>query len=246
MFKHNLPELVEGASASASRPAFDQLSPRTHLLILLLLTALIYVGSACGPSLQDDADAAHAEAAREIVERALDYAAHQRRPLPGEGAADVLGGGVVIQGFRIQRIRDPLPLAIGAMLLVAAVYYFGRWMGGARAGVYSGLAMCTGLGVYLFTRVMIPEVIAFFLTVAFYFFLKVYLGELDTRWVYAFYACMAAAVLTKGLIGLVFPCGALFVFVLMTKGWRQLWKMRPITGSLLFLAIAVPWPSLAI
>jgi hypothetical protein len=48
------------------------------------------------------------------------------------------------------------------------------------------------------------------------------------------------------LIGLVFPCGALFVFVLMTKGWRQLWKMRPITGSLLFLAIAAPWHALAI
>jgi hypothetical protein len=32
----------------------------------------------------------------------------------------------------------------------------------------------------------------------------------------------------------------------MTKGWRQLSKMRPITGSLLFLAIAVPWHALAI
>jgi 4-amino-4-deoxy-L-arabinose transferase-like glycosyltransferase len=140
-----------------------------------------------------------------------------------------------------------LPLAIGAMLLVAAIYYFGRWMGGARAGFYSGLATCTGLGVYLFTRIMIPEVIiSFFLTVAFYFFLKVYLGELDARWVYVFYACMAAAVLTKGLIGIAFPCGALFFFVLMTRGWGRLWKMRPISGSLLFLIIAVPWHALAI
>ncbi|MGH9752453.1 MAG: hypothetical protein ACREA2_06680, partial [Blastocatellia bacterium] len=66
MFKH---DLMEHASASVSRPAFDQLSPRTHLLLLLLLTGLIYVGCAWNPSLQDDADAAHAEAAREIVER---------------------------------------------------------------------------------------------------------------------------------------------------------------------------------
>src|SRR5262245_17411856 len=149
--------------------------------------------------------------------------------------------------FGFTEFATRLPLAVGAMLLVAAIYYFGRWMGGGRAGFYSGLAMCTGLGVYLFTRIMIPEVfIAFFLTVAFYFFLKVYLGELDTRWVYVFYACMAAAVLAKGLIGVVFPCGALFVFVIMTKGWRQLRKMRPINGSLLFLAIAVPWHALAI
>jgi len=248
LFKHDLPEMVEGASASVSRPAFDQLSRRTHLLILLLLTALIYVGSAWNPSLQDDADAAHAEAAREIVERGDWVTLHingvrylEKAPLMYWAVA------LSYKVFGFNEFATRLPLAIGAMLLVAAVYYFGLWMGGGRAGFYSGLAMCTGLGVYLFTRIMIPEVIiAFFLTVAFYFFLKVYLGELDARWVYVFYACMAAAVLTKGLIGVVFPCGALFVFVLMTKGWKRLWKMRPIIGSLLFLAIALPWHALAV
>ncbi|MBO0724539.1 MAG: hypothetical protein J2P52_02985, partial [Blastocatellia bacterium] len=69
MFKHDLPDLVEDVSTTVSRPAFDQLSPRIHLSLLLLLAALIYIGSAWNPSLQDDADAAHAEAAREIVER---------------------------------------------------------------------------------------------------------------------------------------------------------------------------------
>ena len=66
MFKY---ELTAPAYASVSRPAFDSSHPRTHLILLLLLTALIYVGSAWNPSLQDDADASHARAAREIVER---------------------------------------------------------------------------------------------------------------------------------------------------------------------------------
>ncbi|HKC89487.1 MAG TPA: glycosyltransferase family 39 protein [Blastocatellia bacterium] len=248
MFKHDLPELAEHDSASVSRPTFDQLSPRIHLSLLLLLTALIYVGSAWNPALQDDADAAHAVAAREIVERGDWVTLHingvrylEKAPLMYWAVA------TTYKIFGITEFATRLPLAIGAMLLVAAVYYFGRWMGGARAGLYSGLAMGAALGAYLFTRIMIPEVlIAFFMTVAFYFFLKVYFGELDTRWVYVFYACMAAAVLTKGLIGVVFPCGALFVFVFMTKGWRQLLKMRPIGGALLFLAIAVPWHALAI
>jgi hypothetical protein len=216
--------------------------------MLLLLTALIYVGSAWNPSLQDDADAAHAEAAREIVERGDWVTLHingvrylEKAPLMYWATA------LSYKIFGFTEFATRLPLAIGAMLLVAAVYYFGRWMGGARAGFYSGLALCAGLGVYLFTRIMIPEVIlSFFLTVAFYFFLKVYLGELDARWAYLFYACMAAAVLTKGLIGIVFPCGVLFVFVLMMGGWKRLWLMRPISGALLFLAIAAPWHLLAI
>ncbi len=248
MFNPDLHDSKERASASVFRPAFEQLSPRIHLLLLLLLTALIYVGSAWNPSLQDDADAAHAEAAREIVERDDWVTLHingvrylEKAPLMYWAVA------LSYKIFGFTEFATRLPLAIGAMLLVAAIYYFGRWMGGARAGFYSGLATCTGLGVYLFTRIIIPEVIiSFFLTVAFYFFLKVYLGELDSRWVYVFYACMAVAVLTKGLIGIVFPCGALFVFVLMTKGWSQLWKMRLISGSLLFLAIAVPWHALAV
>jgi len=248
LFKHDLPELAEHDSASVTRAPFDQLSPRIHLSLLLLLAALIYVGSAWNPALQDDADAAHAVAAREIVESGDWVTLHingvrylEKAPLMYWAVA------ATYKIFGFNEFATRLPLAIGAMLLVAAVYYFGRWMGGARAGLYSGLAMCAALGAYLFTRIMIPEVlIAFFMTVAFYFFLKVYFGELDARWTYVFYACMAAAVLTKGLIGVVFPCGALFLFVFMTKGWRQLLKMRPIGGSLLFLAIAVPWHALAI
>ncbi len=235
-------------ATSAFHAKFDQLPAKTHLLLLLLLTALIYVGSAWSPSLQDDADAGHAEAAREIVERGDWVTLHingirylEKAPLMYWATA------AAYKIFGFTEFATRLPLALGAMLLVVIVYFFGLWMGGARAGFYSGLAMASGLGVYLFTRIMIPEVIlSFFLTTAFYFFLKVYFDELDSSWVYAFYACMAAAVLTKGLIGIVFPGGVLFAFVLLTNGWRRLWQMRPISGVLLFLAIAVPWHALAI
>ncbi|HEY7180465.1 MAG TPA: glycosyltransferase family 39 protein [Blastocatellia bacterium] len=245
MFKH---EVTEPDDVSVSPRAFDQFSPRTHLLLLSLLTALIYIGSAWRPALQDDADASHARAAREIVER-NDWVTLHINGIRYLEKAPLMYWAVALSYkiFGFTEFATRLPLAISAMLLVAAVYCFGRWMGGGRAGFYSGLAMSVGLGVYLFTRIMIPEVIiTFFLTVAFYFFLKVYYGELDSRWAYVFYACMAAAVLSKGLIGVIFPCGVLFVFVLMTGGWRRLWQMRPVSGMLIFLIIAVPWHALAI
>ncbi|MFN8003515.1 MAG: glycosyltransferase family 39 protein [Acidobacteriota bacterium] len=234
--------------APAAETGFDRLSPRTHLLLLVLFTALIYVGSAWSPSLQDDADAAHAEAAREMVERG-DWVTLHINGIRYLEKAPLLYWAVAASYklFGFTEFGTRLPLALGAILLVGAVYVFGRWMAGARAGFYAGLAVASGLGVYLFTRIMIPEVIlSFFLTVAFYVFLKVYFDELDSRWAYLFYACMAAAVLTKGLIGIVFPGGVLFVFVLLTNGWRRLWQLRPISGILLFLLIAAPWHLLAI
>jgi hypothetical protein len=148
--------------------------------------------------------------------------------------------------FGFTEFATRLPAALGAILLAIIVYFFGCWMGGDRSGFYAGLATVVGLGAYLFTRIMIPEVIlSFFITVAFYFFLKVYFEELNSKWVYLFYAAMAAAVLTKGLIGIVFPLGTLFLFVLLTQGWRRIWHLRPVTGTLLFLIIAVPWHALA-
>jgi 4-amino-4-deoxy-L-arabinose transferase-like glycosyltransferase len=230
-------------------PAVDE---RRHSLLypllLILLTAVIYVGSAWAPSLQDDADAAHAEAAREIVER-NDWVTLHINGIRYLEKAPLMYWAVALSYkiFGFTEFATRLPLALGTLLLVLAVYYFGRWMGGDRAGFYAGLAVCAGLGVYLFTRIMIPEVIiSFFLTLACYFFLKVYFGELDARWIYLFYGGMAAAVLTKGLIGIVFPAGVLLLFIALTNGWRRIPHLRPVSGALLFLALAVPWHALAI
>lgn len=234
-------------SFSSAAVNSEHTHPQRYLFLLLLLAALIYVGSAAYPALQDDADAAHAEAAREMVERGDWVTLHingvrylEKAPL----MYWLVAFSYKLFGFTEFAAR--LPLALAAILLTAMVFYFGRWMGGVRAGFYAGLAVSTSLGVYLFTRILIPEVIlSLFLTAAFYVFLRVYFDEINARWMYLFYACMAAAVLTKGLIGIVFPCGVLFLFVLLTNGWRRLLQMRIPTGVLLFLVIAVPWHVLA-
>lgn len=219
----------------------------TSLLLLILLTALIYVGSAASPSLQDDADAAHAEAAREMVERNDWVTLHingirylEKAPLLYWLTA------TSYKIFGTTEFATRLPLALGTLALVLAVYFFGCWMESERGGLYAGLAVSVGLGVYLFTRIMIPEVIlSFFITIAFYSFLRAYFENPASRWIYVCYAAMAAAVLTKGLIGIVFPLGTLFLFVLVTWGWRRVWQMRLFSGTLLFLLLAVPWHALA-
>ena len=63
-------------------------------------------------------------------------------------------------------------MALAVAGLVAMVYILGRRYFGERAGFYSGLVLCTCIGVYMFTRIMIPEAIySLQFTAAFYLFL---------------------------------------------------------------------------
>ena len=61
----------------------------------------------------------------------------------------------------------------------------------------------------------------------------------------AFAAVMALNVLTKGLIGLVFPIGFVILYLAITKQLRLLFKFHLLASTTVFLAIAAPWHILA-
>ncbi|HEY6375506.1 MAG TPA: glycosyltransferase family 39 protein, partial [Edaphobacter sp.] len=61
----------------------------------------------------------------------------------------------------------------------------------------------------------------------------------------AFAAVMAVNVLTKGLIGLVFPIAFVFLYLAITKQLRLLPKFHLLASTAVFLAIATPWHILA-
>jgi 4-amino-4-deoxy-L-arabinose transferase-like glycosyltransferase len=61
----------------------------------------------------------------------------------------------------------------------------------------------------------------------------------------AFAAIMALNVLTKGLIGLVFPIGFVLVYLTVTKQLRLLLRLHLIASTAVFLALAAPWHILA-
>ena len=209
--------------------------------------AAIYLGALFAPGLLDDADATHAEAAREMAAsgdfvtlkvNGVRYL--EKAPLPYWLAA------ISFRIFGVNEFSSRLPLALGVLgSMLLAAHWAGRAFG-PRAGAYAGMFMLTGTGVFLFTRVFIPEVLlGLFLAVALYSFLR----ALDAphqpwRW-YAGYAALALAVLTKGLVALVFAAGAAFLFLALTGEWRRWREFRIFTGLALLLAIAAPWHILA-
>ena len=218
-----------------------------RLLLLICLTALIYLGSAFAPALLDDADAANAATAREMVER-NDWVTMRMNGVRFLEKAPLMYWAISAsyKVFGVSTFAARFPLAIATILLVVLVYFFGNWMSGERTAFYAGLSLSVGIGTYLFTRILIFEVIlTLWMTLALFIFFKVYFDEIHPRWIYLFYASLAAAVLSKALIGIVFPLGIIFWYVLLTNGWKRAIQMKPFTGGLLLLALAAPWHILA-
>jgi 4-amino-4-deoxy-L-arabinose transferase-like glycosyltransferase len=60
-------------------------------------------------------------------------------------------------------------------------------------------------------------------------------------WLAAGWAAMALAVLSKGLIGIVFPAAAIGMQAILKRDPRRLLRLEWVLGLAIFLAIAVPW-----
>lgn len=158
---------------------------------------------------------------------------------------------ILYQLFGIHDWVARIPNALAVVALCVTIYRIGRWAGAAKAGFYAGLVLATSIGLFLFTRVVIPDVIlTLAITLSLWGFLRTLEDEHPSKlWTYAFYFFSGCGMLLKGLIGIVFPAGIAFVYLLVSRRLldRPTWKrLRPGTGILVFLAVAVPWHVLAI
>src|SRR5580698_4901944 len=154
-----------------------------------------------------------------------------------------------IFGFKDWAARIPVALtAIGLAWLTGA---FARWAFGWPSGFCAGLVMATCIGLWLFTRILIPDVmLTFVITLAMWSFLRA-LEEEESHpkaWALLCFACLGFGLLLKSLIGVVFPVGAALLFLLFTRQLfsRRTWKrLHLLSGTLILLAIALPWHVLA-
>jgi len=67
-------------------------------------------------------------------------------------------------------------------------------------------------------------------------------SRFPNQWYLTFYVLIALAILAKGPVGIVLPALIVGSFSLYLGNFRQLWReMRPVSGILIILAIALPW-----
>jgi len=213
---------------------------------VLVLFAFVYVGSLFSPGLQDDADSTHAEAAREMS------VTHDYVTLKVNGnryleKAPLMYWAVSLcyLCFGPNEFSTHLAVVVSMLLLVLLAMRWGRRAFGGGAAIYAGLFVATAAGCYLFTRILIPEsILSLFIAASFYFFVTALEDRNPWRW-YSGYACLALAVLTKGLLAIVVVGLTLLLYLGISGEWRRWREFHLFTGTLLFLLIAAPWHILA-
>jgi 4-amino-4-deoxy-L-arabinose transferase-like glycosyltransferase len=228
-------------------------------LVLLLLWFFFYASFALlTPPLLDDADSVHSEVAREMLVR------HDWTTLYANGIrylekAPLLYWSMAtsFKVFGVSTAAARLPLAFTVLALALAVEAFARRFfskdeaaserAGPRAGLYAGLILLSSFGIFIFTRITIPDaMVCLWLTLAvFCYWLTEQQPQPSSLLCFGFAVCCALNVLTKGLIGIVFPIGIVLVHLVFTRGIRgaitRLLQLHPLTSLMVFLIVAAPW-----
>ena len=232
-------------STSVSRPVKAP-SAWAAWALLLAVFAAVQFASLFTPPLLDDADASHAEAAQHMAETGdfitlkIDSIRYlEKPPLPywiDAGLYHVFG-----QNVFATHLQNAL--AILGCAWLAWLWAERAW--GRRAALYAALGILTSIGPFLFTRFSIPEaLLSFLFLLALYCFLTGMESRRPARF-YVMWIALALATLTKGLIAPVFFAGAAVPLLLLSGQWRRWRQFKPLTGLLLYLAIAAPWHILA-
>jgi 4-amino-4-deoxy-L-arabinose transferase-like glycosyltransferase len=168
-------ELNSGHEIRRSAIMGESSPTRSSAIILLVsLWAAIFFASLFTPPLLDDADATHANAARHILSsgdwvtlyvNGIRYL--EKAPLPYWLDA------ISFKLFGFTAFAAHLPQAVAVFLLALLGYLWASKAYSPRTGFYTGLAILTSAGVFLFTRVFIPEIwLSLFLATALYAFLQ--------------------------------------------------------------------------
>jgi 4-amino-4-deoxy-L-arabinose transferase-like glycosyltransferase len=243
--------------ANTEEPSRERTPPGAALVLyltVLLFAAAVYLGCIVSPpSLMDDVDAVQAQIARNMLTTG-DFVTARLDGVPYLEKAPLIYW-LIAGSYKIFGVHDwaaRIPVALAAMALCWLTAAFGRWAFGIRAGLGAGLALATCAGLFLFTRIQIPDVIQTFTTAL---ALWAWMRALEDQerhprfWAFLLAASIGVGLLLKSLIAVVFPAGAGAAYMLSTGRLfsRAAWKrLRPWSGLLVIALIAGPWHVLAI
>lgn len=221
--------------------------------LLVLIASLVFlVNIVTPPHLMDDVDAVQAQIARNMLTSG-DWTTARLDGVPYLEKSPMIYWMMAVS-YRVLGVHDwsaRLPLALSCVLLCWVLYRFGRWAFDEETGFYAGTALATSTGLYLFTRILIPDaIVTLTTTLAIWSWLRLLDSDERRRkmWSVILGASFGAGLLLKGLIAVLFPLLAALLFMALSgeivqlAAWRRL---RLPLAICVCVAIAAPWHILA-
>jgi 4-amino-4-deoxy-L-arabinose transferase-like glycosyltransferase len=200
----------------------------------------------------DDVDAVQAQIARNMLQSG-DWVTARLDGVPYLEKAPLIYWAIALS-YKVFDVHDwaaRIPVALAAVALCWLAAAMGVWAFGKRAGFYAGLIMATCIGLFLFTRILIPDVmLTFTVALGMWAFLRA-LDEDEPHprfWAAVLALNLGLGLLLKSLIGIVFPIAAGLIYLLLTRqlfsatAWR---RIHPFSGAFIVLLVAAPWHLLA-
>ena len=214
--------------------------PRSILVLLMLLASFLTLDSLSGRKLANPDEGRYSEIAREmaasndfITPRLNGLKYFEKPPLQYWATAisfKLFGesefsarlytalcglGCVLLMAYVGWKIFDTETGLLSALVLLSAPYF---------AGMTEVITLDTGLTFWMT------------LTMASFMLAQVALGPVLRRnWLWLAWAGMAGAVLSKGLIGILFPAATLFLYCLVQRDFRLILKLEWLAGIVIFL-----------
>ncbi len=221
--------------------------PRAALAALLLALALAWFGGLGARKLLKADEGRYGEIPREMVAsgdwltpRLNGFKYFEKPPLQYWATA------AAYAAFGVAEWTARLWTALTGFLGVLLAYTTGRRLLGGAGGLCAA-AVLAGSALYVLAGhvLSLDMGVSLFLSLAVCAFL---FAQLDgtpererRRWMLAAWAAMAGALLSKGLIGIVLPAGAVLGYAAWQRDAALLRRLYVVPGLALFLAIAAPW-----
>lgn len=135
-----------------------------------------------------------------------------------------------------------LPIALAGWIGIIVAWLWTRELWGIQASRIAVIMLTVTTGWFIFTHQLLIDVLLGTLLLASNYFLWKLLSQPKSYLFFlAFYGCLSLCLLTKGLIGIVFPLAGLLGLIIIRSNGKIYQKAKLWQGILLFIAISLPW-----
>jgi len=219
---------------------------RPLILLLVLLAVFISLDSLGARKLANPDEGRYSEIAREMAQTGdfvtprLNGLKYFEKP-PLQYWATAIAFKLFGETEFTARLYSAL-CGLGCLLLVA---YTGRCLFDDETGLLAALVLLSAPYFAALTEIITLDMgLTFWMTLSVCGFLVAQSASNDSsrrRWMLAAWAGMAGAVLSKGLIGLVFPAAAVVLYCLVQRDLRLIARLEWMRGMALFFVLTLPW-----